>query len=167
MAASYVKDHFSFHTIRCASCELLLPSTSTHARCDPCMAYRKVLNSMLSRKMKLNTDDSCQAESHTNLRFLSTPQRKVRFGRMRVRTKVCQQQSKRLRERLESVIGERGVQVTEELHEDLVTTMENSTPGIVEQYPPDSFRRIFWEQQQCALSLKDARSMRWEPAMIR
>ena len=136
-------------------------------RCDPCMDYRKVLNSILSRHMKARDSAVTQTESHTNLRFLNTPQRKERFSRLRVKRKICQQKVKRLEEKIGMLIEEKGVLVSEELSEDLVRSMDESTPGIMEKYPPGSFRRIFWEQQQRAASLKDSRSMKWEPAMIR
>ena len=75
---------------------------------------------------------------------------------------------KRLRERLDRAIEERGAEVDADLHDDLIKTMnEENTLDLVNQYDPDSFQRIFWEQQQQALKKKDSRSMRWEPAMIR
>ena len=43
------------------------------------------------------------------------------------------------------MIEEKGVQVGDELHEDLIATMHDSTPDIVNKYPPGSFRRMFWE----------------------
>lgn len=142
---------------------LVAPSVS---RCDPCVTYRKVLNSMLSRSMNSRESD-VQPDSHTNLRYLNTPKRKERFSRLRVRSKVCQQQVKRLTEKIEKLIEEKGMVVSDELNEDLVVTMDESAPEIIKQYPPGSFRRIFWEQQQRAASLKNSKSMKWEPAMIR
>ncbi len=53
------------------------------------------------------------------------------------------------------------------MHEDLTQIMKDNASKISDAYPPDSFARIFWEQQLHATSLKDARSMRWEPMMIR
>ena len=38
---------------------------------------------------------------------------------------------------------------------------------VADSYPPGSFGRIFWESQERAASLKNARSMRWDPLMIR
>ena len=164
IAATYVRDHFEFHTIRCASCLLLVPPSVS--RCDPCMTYRKNLNAMLSRSLKAN-DDDIQPKSNTNIRYMNTPQRKEKFSHLRVRNKVCQQQIKRLKEKVERLVEEKGVLVSTELNEDLVTTMEDSTQEIMDKYPPGSFRRIFWEQQQRATSLKNSRSMKWELAMIR
>ena len=72
-----------------------------------------------------------------------------------------------MKERLDKAIEKRGVEVDSDLHEDLVSTVNESTLEVEKQYPPDSFQRVFWEQQRQAMEKTDARSMRWEPAMIR
>lgn len=168
VVAKCVKDFFSFETIRSSACEILVqPSVS---RCDPCKAYRKVLNSLVSRQKSsgvAQAQSPSQPQSHANFRFLNTPQRKRRFERLRAGAKVSQQKVKRLQERLEKVIVKRGMEVDADLHEDLVSTVKESTPEVEKQYPPDSFHRVFWEQQKQAMEKSDARSMRWEPAMIR
>ncbi len=55
----------------------------------------------------------------------------------------------------------------ENLHEDLSSVMEDNHDIIVDKYPPDSFMAIFWRQQKRAMHLKNAKSMKWEAAMIR
>ena len=161
-----MKDHFGYKTIRCTSCEVFVEQSAL--RCDPCKAYRKILNSMLSRQQRATDQSPTQPDSHANFRYLNTPQRKKRIERLHVCAKVCQQRVKRLRERLDRAIEERGVEVDADLHDDLIKTMnEENTLDLVNQYDPDSFQRIFWEQQQQAMKKKDSRSMRWEPAMIR
>ena len=71
---------------------------------------------------------------------------------------MCQQKVRRLQERIERVEEETGVHVSDE--EDLKATMKDHSPS-VQKYEPDSFLRIFWEQQQKASSLKNAKSMKW------
>lgn len=164
VAAKYVQDYFSFHTVRCTSCQLLV--SVPLSRCDPCTEYRKILNAMVSRQSN-TCEDSTQPESHTNYRFLNTPDRKVRVQRLRLKSRMSEQREKRIRERLERIVEERGVEVDRELHADMCATVEESTAQVMADYPPGSFQRIFWDQQQRAMKLKDSRSMRWEPAMIR
>ena len=48
-----------------------------------------------------------------------------------------------------------------------ITTMIECSFGVKEQHRPGSFPRIFWEQREKAGQFKNAKSMRWEPAMIR
>lgn len=122
---------------------------------------------MLSRHRKVNREESSKPGSHTNYRFLSTPLRRVRRARLRATSRVCQQRVKRLTEQLTRVIEERGIAVEEDLHEELVKTMEDTTADMKSKHPPGSFQRLFWEQQERAMQKKDSRSMRWEPAMIR
>lgn len=55
----------------------------------------------------------------------------------------------------------------EDLHEDLSSVMEDNHQMILDEHPPDSFMAIFWSQQRHAASLKNAKSMKWEAAMIR
>ena len=47
-----------------------------------------------------------------------------------------------------------GVVVDEELHEDLVATVRENASRVNDTHPPDSFARLFWEQQTKASSLK-------------
>ena len=81
--------------------------------------------------------------------------------------KVYQQQVRRLRKKLEAAFEKRGVEVDDALHGDLVQTMKENRTSIMDQFPPGSFARIFWEQQETALQKSNPRSMKWEPAMIR
>ncbi len=90
---------------------------------------------MLFRMSKANESDAQQPDSHANLRFLNTPQRKERFSRLRGKNRVSQQHVKRLKERIELMIEEKGVQVSGKLHEDLVKTMSDNTPEVTEKHP--------------------------------
>ena len=98
---------------------------------------------MISRQMKAKESDVQKPESHTNLCFLNYPQRKERFIRLHTKDKVCHQRLSRLREKIERMLQERGVQVTAELHEDLVATMHDHMSELKKKYPPGSFGRIF------------------------
>jgi hypothetical protein len=119
---------------------------------------------MLSRHQKLNRERSSQPGSHANYRFLTTPLRRVRRARLRASNRIYQQRVKRLTKQLQRAIAKRGIAVDNDLHEELVVAM---TADIKSKYPPGSFQRLFWEQQERAMQRQDSRSMRWEPAMIR
>ena len=63
------------------------------------------------------------------------------------------------------MIEEKGVQVgDDELHEDLIATMHECMPDIVNKYPPVHSEEFFGSSSS---ELKVSRSMKWEPAMIR
>ena len=104
---------------------------------------------------------------HVLYRYMRTPEAKERLSRLHSKTRVTVQQLKRLEKRLDLVIERRGIEVDDALHQDLCSTMVESSTQVKEQLPPGSFGRIFWDQQEKNGKLKNAKSMRWEPAMIR
>ena len=139
---------------------------------------------MLHRYLK-STEDNTEPSSHANYRFayvccacskgidqklyryLNSTEKSARLHQLHSKARLSSQQVKRLATRLEEAIERRGIQVDDALHRDLSTTMAEKTLEIKEKYPPGSFLNIFWEQQERACKLKNAKSMRWEPAMIR
>ena len=123
---------------------------------------------MLHRHLQDSKDrESSHPESHTNYRYLNTPQKKVRMQSLRQKVNVCQVRVKRLKERIAKQAEERGIEVDSDLHEDLAMTMDEHSARIGSEHPPGSFPHIFWEQQYKSMKISDARSMKWEPAMIR
>ena len=76
---------------------------------------------------------------------------------------ICKQHVERLNVRLDKVIQERG---SDGLHGDLLQIMKEKSSLIEQSYPPDSFLGIFWEAQLQAASLKNSKSMRWDPLMV-
>ena len=98
---------------------------------------------------------------------MNSPEKKARMHQLHLKVRASSQQIKRIKKHLDKAIERRGVQVDDALHQDLSTTLADSSSDILSQHPPGSFARIFWEQQEQASKLKNAKSMRWEPAMIR
>ena len=72
-----------------------------------------------------------------------------------------------MRVSLEQAIEERGILVDDELHHDLCTIMQEKAHSMSKELPQGSFAQVFWENQLQATRVKDARSMRWDPIMIR
>ena len=96
---------------------------------------------------------------------MRTPEAKERLSRFHSKTRVASQHLKRVEKRLELAIERHGVEADDALHQ-VCSTIVDSSMWIKEQHPPGSFPRIFWEQQKAG-KLRNAKSMRWEPAMIR
>ncbi len=71
--------------------------------------------------------------------------------------------------KLEEAIEQRGIEVDNNLHQDLIAIMDEHQSQMFDsdQYPASCFQKIFWDQQYRASKLKDSRSMKWEPAMLR
>ena len=74
---------------------------------------------------------------------------------------------KRLEEKLQAVIKERGISVDAQVSSDLRQIMEDCSAKVSEEFPEGSLPRIFWEQQLKAASCGDKRQMRWHPAMVK
>ena len=111
--------------------------------------------------------DRTKPQSHTNIRYLSTPEKDIRLQRLHNQARVQQQKIKRLRSILEEAIQERAIQVDEPLHSDLAAVVVEESNTIKKTFSENSFARIFWENQERALSHQDGRQMRWDPLMIR
>lgn len=61
-----------------------------------------------------------------------------------------------------------GVTLDEDTHQGILSIMKSSeVAAFIEGLPEDSFKQLFWTQQMKAASLKDSRSMKWHPLMIR
>ena len=73
----------------------------------------------------------------------------------------------RIRAALEQAIEQRAVTLDEGLHQHLQEIIRRNYKGVDDAHPPGSFGRLFWENQMRMASVSDARSMRWDPLMIR
>ena len=71
-----------------------------------------------------------------------------------------------LRKKVGDMIQEEGVTVDDMMHNDPLTIMKKHGPT-TDDASECKFKEIFWEQQLKATSLKNFRSMRWHPAIIR
>ena len=163
MVAYYDQCH---STIRHVNCLWKLPEGTSGTRCEVCKQYRNVIRSSLNRLLKqpqLRTE-SCEASSHTNYKRLTHPEKDERMKNLHdvVRSKERRIQS--LQKKVSDLIEEEGVKVDAGMHNDLLTIMKKHGPSNDDS---DKFKDIFWQQQLKAATLKDSRSMRWHPAIIR
>ena len=105
------------------------------------------------------------------------------IGRMKILHELVrskEQQIQSLHKKVDDLIQEEGVEVDSAMHSDLLTIMKKHGPSS-EGSGYSKFRETFgrrrrqwWQQQQQqqkqqlkTASLKDSRSMRWHPAVIR
>ena len=61
----------------------------------------------------------------------------------------------------------RGVQVDMELNDDLRMIVAENSGRISESYQDNSFGKMFWQNQERAMAVHNAKSMQWDPLMIR
>ena len=166
VVASTESSTLGFSTIRHSSCELVL-GEKAGIRCKKCEHHRKSLNSMLNRHQRESASDRVKPSSHTNFSKLSTPEKIDRLHNMHQATHQMKQQLERVKQRISQAIEKDGIVVDEATHSDLKTIVNESAKKATDLFPDGSFQQLFWEQQQQASSVKDSRSMRWHPLMIK
>ena len=157
-------------TIRHIHCSVKIPPTTVSKRCDYCRAFRdNFLRKSLSRLLKSQQQGQlaarCDVYSHTNYRYLTTPEKIQRMHNMHNSIRLSKRKISDLQGRLDRLIQVDGIKVDEATHNGLLSILMKH-----QQRPADtadSFSSIFWQQQLKAASVKDQRGMRWHPAIIR
>lgn len=132
-------------TVRHRDCHYLLPPSSSCERCPKCTRHR---SSLLIQSKRLENSTPSKT---TNYRFLSKQGLVDRVQLVHSQVKVMTKRNLRLKKKLETQFEENGMTVSEETHNDLATVIERNS-DIVNSLPPNSFQRLFWEQQLIAMS---------------
>lgn len=152
-------------TLRCNECELLV----TNNRCDACKEYRCTLRALHSQWLRQQKKIASHASisSHTNFRYLKTPERQQRIRRLRNEIVNRRKEVERLKSCVNVATEQHGIYIEDALETDIKLIMEEKGNEIRKTYNADSFQCIFWNQQLELLKLKDKRQIRWHPMMIR
>ena len=157
-------------TIRHVQCKQVLPDKSKSDRCSTCRTYRYVLRSALrnlhvASNKETECSQHCLPESHTNYRYLDTPEKIERLQNMH--KLMCRQkkQIKRLQSSLNKLIQSDGIKVDETTNRDLLHIMNCNTSTVLSA--EEKFQSLFWQQQLKASSVKGKQGVRWHPAIIR
>ena len=147
------------------SCELLVTQIDT--RCTACTQYRKSLRAICSHQSQEKADNRTAPDSHTNYRYLSTPEKGRRLSRLHSSARSAKKNISRILARLAEITEQSGVVVDRDTHDDMVLVMQEHTTEIHQNHPPESFARLFWDQQQRASSVASSSAMKWHPLMIK
>ena len=152
-------------TIRTVKCELLLDGDCV--KCTSCKSYRATLRTLYNRFLHRSSDMISDASSHANIRYMNTPEKKKKISNLKKRVQSAEKELSKLQAKVKQLTQKQGESVSDALHDDLRSIMEENSDQIAKAYPEGSFRRLFWEEQLRAASLKDSRAMRWHPLIIR
>lgn len=150
-------------TVRSTKCELLV----NDVKCEVCKLYRSVLRSMHNRSLKHSSEKNSHISSHTNYRYLKTPERQRRMIQLKSHLDQSRREVETLKSKIQQLQEKQGVNVDEPLDGDLKQIMEESSSKVYESHPPGSFLRLFWDQQLEAIKTKDRRQLRWHPMMVK
>ena len=112
-------------------------------------------------------DDRTHPSSHTTYSVLKSPEIRERLSRLHHENVCLKSQITQLREKINDAVNNDGVTVDPDLNDDLKDMVEKSRDKVYKNYPEGSFERVFWEEQEKALSLNDSRSMKWHPVYIK
>ena len=151
--------------VRHTKCSILVPETGK--RCLQCTAYRRTLNVLAKRQQQANPEERSHPQSHTNYRYLSSPDKVERLRKLHQLYRKTSKQLHHLKLRLANAIEQQGVNLGSSLDDDLHSIMLQEGPLVLSKLPEDSFQRLFWQQQLSAAAKKSPKGMKWHPMMIR
>ena len=138
-------------------------------KCQFCKKFRdNNLRSGLSKLLKQQNEkfkSNTAISSHTNYRYLSTPEKVERLKNLHTPIVAQGRKIKALQDRLLAIVHTDRVRVDEVIHKELVQIM-NANRGKLSA-TEESFSSVFWQQQFKAASLNSPKGMRWHPAIIR
>ncbi len=151
-------------TVRPLSCTVLVHGV----KCSSCTAYRDTLRAMYHQWHKKGNASRCGlSNSHTNTRYLNSPEKIQRLSEWKARAKAAEIKVRRLQEKIAVATEKDGVEVDEDLHSDLAQIMGERSSEVQDKHDSDSFQRVFWEQQLQAHQAASPKQYRWHPMMIR
>ena len=153
-------------TIRHNKCDLVILDD---IRCSACKGQHKALHAIYTRISKRGAEKENQTSpsSHVKYCHLTTPEKKERISRLHDTARVAKQRIGRLEARLKKEIDDMGDVIVKDTHQELHSIMSDHESLVHQSFPPDSFGRLFWDQQSKALQAKTASAMRWHPLMIK
>lgn len=122
---------------------------------------------MLHRADHATTVSPSSTKSHTNMRFLNTPQKSKRYRELKARCVAAEKKIKRLEDTINRLLASSSVEVDNQLHQDLSQIVKENEDKVLKEFHENSFQHLFWEQQVKALSVADSRQMRWHPMIIK
>ena len=161
---AYFDSHYL--TIRHTDCDWLIQDASK-TRCSACSQYRDSYLRSKLRNLQNRTDEmitsSCSASSHTNYRYLDTPEKLKRMKNLQALVTKQRKKLSDYEKRLERHMRVSGVRIQEDIHGDIAELLEKYKNAGDEE----SFKSIFWNQQIKNLTLKDKKQIRWHPLLIR
>jgi len=150
------------------NCQLLLPA-STSIRCINCNSFRATLRTLRSRSQKKSTSTTSRTAPNSCVPYsvLSREEMMNRMRNLHDQFTRIQKRYDRLKQLVDTQVQASGVTVDEDLHSYLKEMILNEGEKQMEKARPNTFKRIFWEQQLQAASTEDHRGMRWHPLVIR
>ena len=158
----YLNGQIHSETIRTTECEILV----MNLKCSACKNYRRTVRLLYNRWQKRNSESISADSSHTNHRYLNTPEKVRKLRNVKKRAKKAEIKVKHFEEKISSMM-QQVHEVDPELHHDMVDLTKETSDTFNKQFPEGSFQRVFWEQQVANASKKGPKQYRWHPLIIK
>ena len=120
-----------------------------------------------SRNVARSSEKVSSSSSHTNYRYLKSPEKLQRLAALQHDKRLAQKKVARLSDKLATAIVENGVDLDEQVSSDLMQIAIEDKENGSQSLQDGSFCQIFWKEQKKAAAKKTARGMSWHPMMIR
>lgn len=132
------------------------------------MYYRSTLHALASRA-KYHDRVQPDHTSHTNFRYLTSPQKIERLHYLKQQNIAAKYQIDKLKAKLANVTVSQGISLDANTTTDLHQIMMDEEKSAMHTFPEGSFQQIFWQQQMRAASKsgKEKKGMRWHPLIIK
>ena len=153
----------SCRTVRSSHCEIL----TNKNKCLKCVGYRSNLRALHARNAIEKSEEKVEVSSHTNYRYLSSPEKKARLTNLHAKTKALTKQVDHLKKKINDLTALNGVNLEPTMDADIRDIISENDAAVDQSYPQDSFERLFWKQQKESMLLKNAKQMRWHPMLIK
>jgi len=167
--SGYREGHYIGSTIRSVKCNLIIRQRGT--RCEHCQVYRRTLLKTLARRKnapQVATPRKNWLKSKTSNNNLTKSQSLQKIKQLKTYSQSLEEEVSRLRREIKQTIRQDGVALSESECADMTSLMDANECEVNKSYPDENcYQRLFWEQQRKRASLKDSRSMRWHPAIIK
>ena len=145
--------------IRVNDCTLLIKSNET--RCLPCNNFRKN-NLFTIKKRKLSTEE---ADIHCPNIHLNRDQLEKKTAFVKKEANYYKAVNKRLQKKVWKVVKNESIPVQKDIHDLLEPYLKTKISE--NSFEKDSPQHLLWEEQKRVASLKNKKSVRWHPLMIR
>lgn len=152
--------------IRHVKCHLLFkPGSKRENRCSVCSRYRENCLRRTLNRMKAEKEncDPCKTNSHVNYRYLNTQQKDERLRRLHTELKTSQSAVQKLEKQIKGMMNSECITLDKSTGADMLDLMKGHSFSDKDS----SFQVLFWKEQMKAISMKNPKSMRWHPQLIK
>ena len=122
---------------------------------------------LIKHQQPKEVQEKTDPKNHTNYTFLSSLEKTTRLGNLHEQVCILHQTINRLRDQVKKLIDENAIVVEDDLDEALAEIVTEKSPFVASSYEEGSFAYIFWDAQQKATAIRNSKSIRWHPLMIR